>query len=304
MRSRVTTRLPLVSRRTRVAPNSSRSVSISSPLAAWLIPADREPWTRPMVPGLWHLPQLGHRCRGMAGLLEQLADPARLVGRHHHAPAAGRQLEEPRPGPFGSAGQRRGRAVAGVLASALLEPLGGAIAQRLQRGGRVVRSGPRVGDLAGRHQARRGGRRPARRGRGPARPARRGRSGQGGYPQAGGRRLARRSAALPTSRPPRPGRPARGGRHPREAAPTAAMARGRRSRSIHRLAGTRTPEEGRPRSTGGATPGTSGRSSGSTRSRRRTARAGPGPAAPGGQASMSPPRCANSAMPVTSTTGS
>ena len=42
---------------------------------------------------------------------------------------------------------------------------------------------------------------------------------------------------------------------------------------------------------------------GSTRPRRRTARCRTGSAAPGGQASTRPPRCANSPMPVTSTRG-
>ncbi len=71
----------------RVAPNSSRSVRTTRPSGSWTNPPESEPWTSPMAPGTGGLAQLGHGRSRQAGLLQQLADAAGLVGADHHPPA-------------------------------------------------------------------------------------------------------------------------------------------------------------------------------------------------------------------------
>ena len=103
--------------------------------------------------GLRHFTQLCDRRGRVAGLLEQLADPARLVGGHHHSAAVFRELQQPGSCTLGPTGQWRRGAVPGVLRVSLLQPLRRPIRQGAERDGRVIGRGPRVRNLTGGDEA-------------------------------------------------------------------------------------------------------------------------------------------------------
>ena len=91
--------------------------------------------------------ELGDRRGRTAGLVEQLADTAGLVGADEHR-ALERQLGEPRAGPIGAAGNWGRRGVARIGRSLLLQCFAGLHRQDLEGAERVVRGGPPRRQLA------------------------------------------------------------------------------------------------------------------------------------------------------------
>ena len=240
----------------------------------------------------------------MPGLLEQLADPAGLVGRHDHAPPAGCQLQQPRPGPFGTARQRRGRAVAGILVGPLLEPLVGASASAVRVAAASYGGGHASGSSPGCDQAG-----AAVGGLGVEVAGEGGQLVVIGQDEVASVREVVGGRAGGQERRPRLGRLAEVallepgdvlaqlvGRQGRRTAADARPAIGRQELGSGKQVDRRQRDGGEA-----CVIGSKLRidSISSPNSSIRT-----GSAAPGGQASMRPPRCANSAMPVTSATGS
>ena len=99
------------------------------------------------------LAQLSRWADGLARFLEQLPHPAGLVGGHDHAAARRGELGQPRARPIGASRQRRRGGVADRGFHLLLQRLGGAIDQRLERRAGLVRQRPVGRKLAGARQA-------------------------------------------------------------------------------------------------------------------------------------------------------
>jgi hypothetical protein len=108
---------------------------------------------QPDATGFGRLVELGGRRQRPTGLLEQLADAARLVGGHDDGASGRRQIDQPLPRAIRATGHRRRRPVPRLRVRLLLEPLGGAPDEPLQRAGRVIGQRPVLRQLSRFNQA-------------------------------------------------------------------------------------------------------------------------------------------------------